>query len=114
MDRIKYQEIIKQVLNEHAAFRSRGSDEVKSYVVFDDEHGRYLVVDVGWEPKQYWHTTPIHLDIIENKIWVQCDDTEEGVATDLLDAGVPEQDIVLGFHHPKHRKYTGFAVVDSP
>ena len=38
------------------------------------------------------------------------DDTEEGVATDLLEAGVPKEDIVLGFRHPKVRQHTGFAV----
>jgi hypothetical protein len=37
-------------------------------------------------------------------------DTEEGVATDLLEAGVLKEDIVLGFRHPKIRQHTGFAV----
>ena len=41
---------------------------------------------------------------------IQYDDTEEGIATDLLEAGVPKADIVLGFRHPKIREYTGFAV----
>ncbi|BAY29391.1 fdxN element excision controlling factor protein [Nostoc carneum NIES-2107] len=36
--------------------------------------------------------------------------TEEGVASDLLAAGVPKEDIVLGFRHPKIRQHTGFAV----
>jgi hypothetical protein len=44
------------------------------------------------------------------KLPIQYDDTEEGIATDLLEAGVPKADIVLGFRHPKIREYTGFAV----
>ncbi|MEH2181421.1 element excision factor XisH family protein [Nostoc sp.] len=31
--------------------------------------------------------------------------------TDLLQAGVPKEDIVLGFRYPKVRQYTGFAVM---
>jgi hypothetical protein len=112
--RITYQNIIKRVLQEYAEFRSRGDDPVKSYIVFDDQHGRYLIVDRGWEPKKYWHTNPIHLELIDNKIWIQQDDTEDGIATDLVEAGVPKEDIVLGFRPPELRKHTGFGAVETP
>jgi hypothetical protein len=36
--------------------------------------------------------------------------TEDGIATDLLEAGVPKEDIVLAFHAPEMRPYTEFAV----
>lgn len=49
--------------------------------------------------------------MIDGKIWVQYDGTEEGVATELVDAGVPKVDIVLGFRHPSVRQYTEFAVI---
>jgi hypothetical protein len=65
---------------------------------------------MGWNGDNYLHTTPIHLSLIDDKIWIQYDDTEEGIATDLIDAGVPKEDIVLGFRHPKIRRHTGFAV----
>ncbi len=65
--------------------------------------------DVNYGDK-YLHATPIHIDLIQEKIWIQYDDTEEGVATDLLEAGIPREDIVLGFRHPKVRPYTSFAV----
>jgi hypothetical protein len=38
------------------------------------------------------------------------DDTEEGVATNLMTPGIAREDIVLGFRHPKIRQHTGFAV----
>ncbi len=106
---IKYQQLIKDILVGHTEYRSKGSD-IASQVLFDDERGRYLILDIGWSDKDYWHITPIHLDLINGKIWIQYDDTEEGVATDLLKAGVPKEDIVLGFHHPKVRPYTEFTV----
>jgi len=45
-----------------------------------------------------------------DKIWIQQDGTEVGIANQLVDLGVPKQDIVLGFDPPNLRKYTDFAV----
>ena len=52
----------------------------------------------------------LHIDIIDGKIWIQHDGTEGGIALDLIDHGVPKQDIVLGFHSPFKRQFTDFAV----
>ena len=107
---LKYRQIIKQVLQNHADYRSLIPDDYTSQVLFDDERGQYLVLDIGWKDDQYLHTTPIHLSLVNDKIWIQYDDTEEGIVSDLIDRGVAKNDIVLGFRHPKVRPYTGFAV----
>ncbi|MDB9415548.1 element excision factor XisI family protein [Microcystis aeruginosa] len=52
----------------------------------------------------------IHVDIINNKIWVQHDGTEEAIADKLVARGVPKQDIVLAYHAPHVRQYTEFAL----
>lgn len=85
-------------------------DDYDSQVLFDDERGQYLVLDIGWKDDIYLHTTPIHLSLMGDKIWIQYDDTEEGVAIDLMAAGIPKENIVLGFRHPKVRPHKGFAV----
>jgi hypothetical protein len=46
----------------------------------------------------------------DDKVWIQYDDTEEGIATDLVSSGIDKNDIVLGFRHPKIRQQTGFAI----
>lgn len=56
------------------------------------------------------HGCLIHIDIINDKIWIQRDGTEEGVASELLNFGVPKDKIVLAFYDPGIRKETGFAV----
>lgn len=108
--KLKYQEIIKDVLQKHIKYRMSLSDGYYSQVLFDDERGHYLLLDWGWNGDKYLHATPIHIDLINNKIWIQYDDTEEGVASDLLENGVPKEDIILGFRHPKVRPHTGFAI----
>jgi hypothetical protein len=52
----------------------------------------------------------MHLDIIDGKIWIQRDGTEDGIAYELEDAGVPKCDIVLAFHSEDVRPHTGYAV----
>ncbi|NJL21562.1 MAG: XisI protein [Leptolyngbyaceae cyanobacterium SM1_3_5] len=107
---LKYIGIIKSILQKHAEYRAALPDEYASQALFDDERGQYLVLDIGWKDDKGLHTTPIHLSLVDGKIWIQYDDTEEGIATDLMEAGVPKEDIVLGFRHPKVRQHTGFAV----
>ena len=57
-----------------------------------------------------WLSLEIILQLCNAKIWIQFDDTEEGIATDLMKVGVSKDDIVLGFRHPKLREYKGFGV----
>jgi hypothetical protein len=46
------------------------------------------------------------------KIWIEKDTTEDGIATDLVREGVPPEDIVLAFQPPGMRQYTDFAATD--
>ena len=84
--RLKYQVIIKSVLQNHADYRTILPDGYASQVLFDHERGQYLVLDIGWSGDKYLHATPIHLSLIGEKIWIQYDDTQEGGETDLLEA----------------------------
>jgi len=107
--RLTYQTLIKQILLDYAQYKPAYGD-IYSRVSFDDEHGSYALLQVGWHGDEYIHGAVIHLDLLEDKIWIQCDGTEEGVATELVAAGIPKEAIVLGFRHPRVRPYTGFAV----
>ena len=57
------------------------------------------------------HGCLIHVDIIDGKIWIQRDGTERGVAQDLIDAGVPRDQIVLAFRAAEARAEAGLAAV---
>ncbi len=78
--------------------------------VFDRERDRYLVVVVGWDGQHHVHSTLIHVEVIDGKLWIQHDQTEQGVAPDLVAAGVPRDHIVLGFKSPARRAVTEYAV----
>ncbi len=65
---------------------------------------------VGWSGQMRIHGSVIHLDIRDGKIWIQHDGTDWPVADQLLAAGVPCEDIVIGFHPAALRKHTEFAL----
>lgn len=56
------------------------------------------------------HGCIVHIQIIDSKIWIQRDGTEDGIANDLVNAGIPKDQIVLGFHPLEIRPYTEYAV----
>jgi hypothetical protein len=41
---------------------------------------------------------------------VQWNSTEDDIAADLVKAGIPPSDIVIGLHSPDMRKFTAYAI----
>lgn len=112
MDSLKaqYRDIIEKVLKDYADFLGNDA-EVQMELVFDRERDRYLLVEHGWQNGYRIYGTLLHVDIIDNKPWIQHDGTEEGIAVELVAAGIPKEQIVLGFRTLEQRKHTEFAVL---
>lgn len=102
-----YQEIIEKVMSDYANFLG-DDDSVQIELVFDSQD-RYLLVEAGWENGRRIYGTLLHIDIINGKIWIQQDGTEEGIATKFVALGVPKNRIVLGFKSLQRRQITEFA-----
>lgn len=110
MDKIeRYREIIERILSEYAAI-PYAYGEIKSEPVFDHQRDSYLLVNVGWHKGRRMHGCLVHIDIIDGKIWIHRDGTEDGIAADLEREAIPKSDIVLAFHAPEIRKHTDYAV----
>ncbi|MDZ8140148.1 MAG: XisI protein [Nostoc sp. DedQUE04] len=107
MERINYRELVQTILKRHSIHHSNDDTEVQ--LIFDTERNHYQVLHLGWEELRRVYGCIIHIDIKDDKIWIQRDGTETGVANELVTAGVPKQDIILGFHAPYKRKFTEFA-----
>lgn len=109
MDKLtQYTQLIKQILLQHAEYMPN-TGHVETVPLFDDAHHNYVLLDFGWNRLGRVHAVPLHLRLREGKIWVERDTTDAGIVERLLEAGVPEQDIVLGFYRPERRKLTEFA-----
>jgi len=108
---IEYPQILKAILTKHAKICDSHPDpNVEKLLILDEERGHYIWMALGWQKGERIAGMTIYVRIRDGKIWIEEDLTEEGVATDLIQMGVPKEDIVLAFHEPKMRQYTDFAI----
>jgi len=104
-----YRQIIQNVLTEYVRLQY-AYGEIQNETIFDREANRYLVMSIGWQEVRRIHGCLIHVDIINDKVWIQRDGTEHGIADELVAAGIPKDHIVLGFHPPEVRQHTEYAI----
>jgi XisI protein len=102
----QYRQIIEEALRRHA----ESAPGVQYETVFDRANDHYLLVQVGWGKQQRIYGTLAHVDLVGEKVWIQSDGTESGLAEELHHAGIPSENIVLGYRLPEIRKHTGYAV----
>lgn len=108
MDKLDaYRNAIMEFLTENA---HTPIGDIQTELVFDTQRDHYQIVQVGWgRDDRRVYGSSIHLDIIEGKIWLQQNSTEIDVGQALIEKGVEQTDIVLGFVRPNERKYTDYA-----
>ncbi len=109
----RFHQLILGVLTPYTKIEYANRDaEIHNELIVDQDRGHYLVMSTGWarDPlKRRIHGSLIHLAGIDEKIWVQRDGTEDGVAGELEEVGISKQQIVLGFQEPGARQYTDYA-----
>jgi hypothetical protein len=108
MERVNYSKMIQEILRRHSYNDSDSGTEVQ--LIFDTENHHYQVVHLGWQEQLRVYGCIIHVDLKDDKIWIQRDGTEIGIANELVAEGVPKHDIVLGFKAPYKRPFTEFAL----
>jgi hypothetical protein len=110
MDKIeRYRLILKRIIEEYASYKP-SNGQIDTEAIVDPAHDHYEVMHVGWDGQRRVHGSVIHLDIIGDKVWIQYDGTSQPVADELMAAGIPREDIVLGFHPSDVRRLTNFAM----
>lgn len=105
----KYEQAILDILGEYATIKYQNINGSNQLIV-DKTHRRYQVVTIGWQGQQFVHDCPMHFDIIDDKVWVQQNNTDWEVGDMLEERGVLKSDIVVGFLTPELRAYTKYAV----
>lgn len=104
-----YRQTVRQVLAVYTDIPYAYGD-ICTKAVFDRDTDQYLLMTVGWNHDQRVHGCLVHIDIINGKLWIQRDGTEQGIVTELVAAGIPKEAIVLAFHPPEIRCHTEYAV----
>ncbi len=99
MDRInEYSQIVQEYLTKFA------QNDPNAQLIFDPTRDRYLVMHNEWHGESRIYGCAMQLDIIENQIWIQQNNTEIYVDRELIQHGVLPKDIILGFRSPSIRQ----------
>jgi hypothetical protein len=107
----EYRQIVRRIFEDYAKpSLSYPATGVEKFLIMDEDRGHYQLLKVGWHQGKRVEWMIIYARVNDGKIWVEKDLTEDGITPELLEAGVPKQDIVLAFHEPEMRQYTEFAV----
>ncbi len=112
MDRIDFlRQAITTVYQEYADYlRGSNYSSVEYQLIVDDKNNHYQLVALGWENDKRIFYVIFQSDILNGKIWIQEDNTEDGLAALLEQKGVAKKEVVLAYFPEYHRKYTEYAV----
>ena len=91
MDTLNYSEVVQTILKGHVGNHLNSKTEV--HLIFDTERDRYQVLHIGWEDLSRVFGCIIYVEIKDGKIWIERDGMEIGVGNELVEVGVPKQDI---------------------
>ena len=108
---IEYPKLIKCILTEYIELCNNRSSQqdIETFLIADEQNGHYIWMNLGWPKGDRITGITVYVRIRDRKFWIEEDWTEDGIAADLVRAGVPKEDIVLAFHEPVTRQYTDFA-----
>ena len=111
MDKLaKYRNLIKELLTNYATPANDNPKDLEDQLIFDTERDHYQIMSVGWNNNKRVYFCLLHLDIKNDKIWLQENSTDYDIVEDLIKLGVPHSDVVIGFIPADVRPYTEYAV----
>ncbi len=110
MDKLNhYRNCIQNLLEQYSQYKTQ-DEEVENELFIDPIRDHYQLMRVGWKGLSRVYHTVLHFDIKDGKVWLQQNTTDIDVGQELVDMGIPKEDIVLGLHPAYKRPYTGYGV----
>lgn len=104
-----YKEIIKKWLLEECQIQPF-YEKVEKVLIVDGDSGHFQLLMQGWHENQYVHQLIFHLQVkTDGKVWIWLNQSDQRIASELVERGIPKTDIVLGFQPPQFRQYTQYA-----
>lgn len=107
--KLGYAKLLREILTEKINL-VKPTSKLAEILVADDENGVFAWQAFGWMNGERQSYQRFFARLCSGKVYIEEDWTEEGIATLLMEKGVPAKDIVLEFHPPEMRQYTEFAL----
>lgn len=111
MDHVeRYSQIVMKLIEDYADIPLANEPNIHNETLFDTANHHYLLLSLGWSKQQRIHHTVIHIDIIDQQVWIQANNTDRLIAEELVDSGITPEAIVLGMQPPEIRPYTAYGM----
>ncbi|MEK6304458.1 MAG: element excision factor XisI family protein [Acidobacteriota bacterium] len=94
---VSYANLLTQVMREEAKLQPSVQPRLKVVSSCDSETGQFLLIVIGWDNRKHRvHNILFHAQLVDGKVIIETDMTEEGLMPALIEAGIPEEDIISG------------------
>ena len=91
-----YRKIIKEVILKYARLRpSHGNIRIDP--IFDEANDRYALMQTGWDRERRVRGNLIYIVLRDGKVHIEYDGIERGIIEDLVNGGIPENQIILAY-----------------
>lgn len=101
----RYREVIKAIVNKYAQLRpSHGN--IRFDAVTDGIHDRYGLFQAGWNRGDRVDGCLLYVTLDGGKVHIEYDGINYGIYDELIQAGIPAEDIVLEYLHEQSVKAT--------
>ena len=105
-----FKKIVRDLMTEYFIPPQQLPEGGEQYLVQDDIRNEFLIFNNYWTERGRIYGCLLHIQIKNDKIYVQYNGTDTDIAADLMSQGVSNQEIVLAFQHPAKRRHTPFAL----
>ncbi len=91
MDKLKqYRPIIQELLRKYSQYKIK-DERIETQLIFDTDRNHYQLLELGWEGSDRIFNCVIHLDIKNEKIWIQRNSTDILIAEELVKKVYPQR-----------------------
>lgn len=95
-----YKEQVKLLVSK---YESLATEQSEVELLFDDQRMRYIALRVGWVGQKRIHLCLVHINIHDEQVIIQCNNTEDLLFDELEKMGIPREQICSGFLPPEVR-----------
>ncbi|HEX5080564.1 MAG TPA: element excision factor XisI family protein [Blastocatellia bacterium] len=88
---MNYADILTRVIHEEGKYQPSFQPKLKVVSACDRETGQFLLIWVGCDKERWVHSILFHAQLIDGKVIIEKDLTEEGLKPLLIEEGIPEE-----------------------